>query len=152
MTRTAPTGLTRWLLRAPIGLYRARLGFLMGHRFVLIHHTGRVSGRPRDVVVEVVREDGDSVVVCSGWGEGSQWFQNVMAHPDVVIEVASSRREVRGRQLSPDEGEAEMLDYARRHPSAARRLSGYMGFPADGRDETYREVGRSLPFVRFDPR
>lgn len=152
MTRAAPTGLTRWFLRAPIGLYRARLGFLMGHRFLLIHHTGRVSGKPREVVVEVVREDGDSVVVGSGWGEGSQWFQNVMASPEVTIEVGSSRREVRGHRLSPEEGEAEMLDYARRHPSAARKLSGYMGFATDGREETYREVGRSLPFVRFDPR
>jgi hypothetical protein len=33
----------------PIWLYRARLGFLLGHRFVYVAHRGRVSGARREV-------------------------------------------------------------------------------------------------------
>ena len=126
----------------------------MGHRFVLIEHIGRKSGLLRRVVVEVVRYDAsaDAVIVSSGWGEKSQWFQNLRAHPDVTITLANRRMDVHARRLSPEEGEAEMLDYARRHPSAAKKLSGYMGFAADGSDDTYRQVGRELPFVRLEPR
>ncbi|MBI1349675.1 MAG: nitroreductase family deazaflavin-dependent oxidoreductase [Actinomycetales bacterium] len=152
--RQPPTGLTRWFFRAPIGLYRAHLGWLMGGRFVLIEHIGRKSGQVRTVVVEVVRRDPatGAVVVSSGWGEKSQWLQNLQAHPDVTIQVGSTRMDVRAHRLSPEEGEAEMLDYARRHPKAAARLSGYMGFSSDGSEATYREVGRTLPYIRFDPR
>jgi deazaflavin-dependent oxidoreductase (nitroreductase family) len=153
-TRKPPTGIARWFFRAPIGLYRAHLGGLMGHRFVLIEHVGRTSGLLRRVVVEVVRYDPatDSVIVSSGWGEKSQWFQNLRAQPDVTIMLGNRRIDVHAQRLSPEEGEAEMLDYARRHPSAAKKLSGYMGFAADGSEATYREVGRQLPFIRFDPR
>ena len=41
-----PTGLARLLWRAPIWMYRLHLGRLMGGRFLLLHHTGRVSGKP----------------------------------------------------------------------------------------------------------
>jgi hypothetical protein len=63
-----PSGLRRTAFRIPILLYRARLGGLLGHRFVLIHHTGRRTGLPRQVVVEVVTREPESgaVVVASG--------------------------------------------------------------------------------------
>ena len=57
MTRTPPTGVSRWLFRMPIGLYRLRLGWLLGDRFLLLHHTGRKSGLPRQAVVEVVTRE-----------------------------------------------------------------------------------------------
>lgn len=44
----------RWLVRAPIGLYRAHLGFLFGSRLLMLEHTGRKSGTRRYVVLEVV--------------------------------------------------------------------------------------------------
>ena len=120
----------------------------------MIEHVGRTSGLLRRVVVEVVREDPASgaVVVGSGFGEMSQWFRNIQAHPDVTLTLGRRRLAVRARRLSPEEGEAEMLDYARRHPKAAQKLSGYMGFSSDGSEATYRQVGRELPFVIFEPR
>lgn len=50
-----PTGgVRRALLRAPVALYRAGLGGLLGSRLVLLTDTGRVSGEPRQEVLEVV--------------------------------------------------------------------------------------------------
>ena len=53
---------TRWLMRAPVALYRAGWGWLLGRRFVMIEHLGRASHEPRFVVVEVVdrKRDRDS--------------------------------------------------------------------------------------------
>jgi hypothetical protein len=45
-----------------------------------------------------------------------------------------------------------MLDYADRHPEAAKKLAGFMGFPDDGSSATYREVGQAMPFIRLSPR
>jgi hypothetical protein len=60
---------TRWLVRAPVWLYRARLGILLGPRFVMLEHTGRKSGARRYVVLEVVQHRAaGSYVVVSGFG------------------------------------------------------------------------------------
>jgi hypothetical protein len=44
----------RWLVRAPIWLFRVRLGFMFGSRLLMLEHTGRNTGVRRYVVVEVV--------------------------------------------------------------------------------------------------
>ncbi len=151
-TRTPPTGIARWFFRAPIVLYRWRMGWLLGKRFVLLHHVGRTSGLPRQAVVEVVRRDADSVIICSGFGEKSQWYRNVIAHPDISITLGRLTYPVRAVRLDADDAVAEMLDYARRHPKSAARLAGYMGFDADGGPQTYCRVGQVLPFPRLQTR
>ena len=65
-----PTGVRRIAFRAPMYLYRLGLGWLFGDRLLLLNHIGRVSGKPRQTILEVVthdRADG-SLVVASGWG------------------------------------------------------------------------------------
>ena len=49
-----PKGLRRLVFRAPLHAYHARLGWLFGQRLLLLHHTGRVTGKPREVILEVV--------------------------------------------------------------------------------------------------
>ena len=45
---------TRWLVRAPVWLYRARLGSMFGSRLLMLEHTGRKTGIRRYVVLEAV--------------------------------------------------------------------------------------------------
>jgi hypothetical protein len=52
-----PHGLLRLGFKLPIALYRARLGWLLGHRFLLLTHRGRKSGKIHQTVLEVVRYD-----------------------------------------------------------------------------------------------
>jgi deazaflavin-dependent oxidoreductase (nitroreductase family) len=140
--------------RMPIQLYRWHLGWLLGGRFLLLEHRGRKTGLPRQVVVEVVRHDLDTdcYVIASGFGEKSDWLRNLIASPDVSITVGRRRLHVHGQRLDPEAAQTEMLDYARRHPRAAKKLAGYMGFTADGSADSYRTVGRTLPFIRLCPR
>ncbi len=149
-----PSGLSRLLFRMPIYLYKARLGWLLGGRFLLLNHIGRKSGQPRQAVVEVVRHDpaSDTYSIASGFGEKAQWFQNLMHTPDIIIQVGRRKLAVRARLLSPDEAADEMADYARRNPKAARNLSGFMGFEVDGTDASYRQMGEKLPFVALETR
>ena len=79
------------LVRAPIWLYRARLGFLSGSRTLMLEHVGRKSGARRFVVLEVVGHPApDTYVVASGFGERAQWFRNLIANPQVRVSVAGA--------------------------------------------------------------
>lgn len=71
----------RWLVRAPIWLYRGRLGIVFGSRLLMLEHTGRTSGARRYAVLEVIdRPSPGRYVVSSGFGARAQWFRNVQAN------------------------------------------------------------------------
>ena len=149
-----PEGWRRFLFRLPIRLYRARLGWLLGQRFLLLEHIGRKSGQLRRVVIEVVARDDPSAsswTVASGFGPNAAWYRNLRATPRVTIQVGARRHDVVARFLPPQEGGELMARYATRHPRVARRLSAFMGFEvSDGSAEEFRRVGESIPFVRFE--
>jgi deazaflavin-dependent oxidoreductase (nitroreductase family) len=146
-----PQGFSRWLLRAPLWIYRAGLGFLLGKRFVWLKHTGRKSGLSREAVIEVVRFDAreKKCIVASGWGERSDWFQNVMHNPEVSIKVSKYQFKAHAVRLSVDEAGCELLDYSRRHPLAFKELARYMGYRLDGTQADVYALGRYLPMVAF---
>ncbi len=148
-----PVGVRRIVYRLPLWLYRTGLGVLLGRRFVLINHIGRKSGRRRQVVVEVALHDRatGAVTVVSGFGPGSDWYRNLLAHPGASIQLGARFSQVQAVPVPPAQAAEVMVDYARRHPRAARRLSRFMGFVVDGSDDDYRAVGRQVPVLRLTP-
>lgn len=148
---TPPTGLHAFLFRLPIHLYRLRLGWLLGSRFLHLTHTGRVSGTKRDVVIEVVGRDEGSYYACSGFGTRADWYRNVLAAPDVTIQVGRHQARATALALGAENGERIMARYAAQHPKVATRLCRIMGFAVDGTEADFRAVGRSLPVLRFVP-
>ncbi len=149
-----PTGIRRLLWRLPIHLYRMHLGWLLGRRLMLLTHTGRISGKKRQAVIEVVEHDpGDrSYIAASGFGSRADWYQNVLATPYVTIQVGRHTMAATATPLDADDGAEIMARYARRHPAAAKQLCRIMGVSVDGSVSDYRAVGRYIPFVRFVPR
>lgn len=148
-----PRGLTGWLMRLPVWLYRAGLGGLLGKRFLMFTHTGRKTGRKRQTVVEVVDHDPAAGVyyVVSGWGERSDWYRNVMANPRVAVQVGNHKFDATAERLAPEEGARIMLSYAREHPQALRMLAQMMNYPLDGSEESAQEFGRMIPVLAFRP-
>lgn len=146
-----PTGLNALLFRLPIQVYRLRLGWLLGSRFLRLTHTGRVSGKKRDVVIEVVGRDEDAYYACSGFGTRADWYRNVLATPEVTIQVGRHQARATALPLGADDGERIMARYATQHPKVATRLCRIMGFAVDGTEADFRAVGRSVPFLRFVP-
>jgi deazaflavin-dependent oxidoreductase (nitroreductase family) len=148
-----PSGLTRFLFRIPIHLYRLRLGWLFGSRLLLLNHIGRVSGKPRQTILEVAEHDGDSYVVASGWGPTAAWYRNILHTSDVTIMVGTRTIPVTALQLDKEEGAQVFGRYGSRHRTAAKYvLPRVLGFSVDGSDADFRAVGRHLPFIRFVPR
>jgi deazaflavin-dependent oxidoreductase (nitroreductase family) len=149
-----PTGASRLAFRSPIYLYRLNLGWLLGHRFLLLVHRGRRSGLLRETVLEVLFHDpatGESVVL-SAWGEKADWYRNVEATPALEIRTGGQRYVPEQRFLAPEENHAVISDYGRRHPLAFRVFARVFGYPLDGTESVRREIARSLRLVAFCPR
>ncbi|HTY28018.1 MAG TPA: nitroreductase family deazaflavin-dependent oxidoreductase [Mycobacterium sp.] len=148
-----PAGLTRFLFRTPILVYRLRLGWLFGSRLLLLNHVGRVSGKPRQSVLEVAEHDGDTYVVASGWGPTAAWYRNILHTPDVTIQVGTRTIPVTAIPLDKEQGAQVFVRYGSRHRTAAKYvLPRMLGFSVDGSDADFHAVGQQLPFVRFVPR
>lgn len=147
-----PSGWRRFALRLPILLFRAGLGPVFGRRFLLLHHTGRVTGADRHVVLEVVAHDpaGGSWTVASGFGPKADWYRNLRRRPHTVIQVGNRHHAVTARFLPAEDGAEIMARYAARHPRTARRLCALMGLATDGGPPSFREAGRAIPSVRLD--
>ena len=75
--------------RLPIWVFHIHQGWIVGEHFLLLTHTGRKSGLPRQTVLEVLQHDkaSDTYYVLAGFGEKSDWLQNVEKTPEVVIAV-----------------------------------------------------------------
>jgi deazaflavin-dependent oxidoreductase (nitroreductase family) len=122
--RPAPssTGWRRAVARFPIRLYRRHLGLLLGHRVCLLTHTGRISGQPRQVVLEVTARDpvSGTVRLASGFGPGAQWYRNIQRHPEVTLQIAGRRTPAVARPMTPEESGRAMPCSASASASAGR--------------------------------
>jgi len=146
-----PRGLAAIPWRLPIYLYKLGLGSLLGGRFMLLTHTGRVSGRPRQAVLEVIHRDPqtNTYYAASGFGEKSHWFRNVMKTPQVTIQVGRYTMPALARRLPAEEAEAILRAYARAHPRALRELSRLTGISYDGSLESLHRLAGQIPVVSF---
>lgn len=115
---------SRPLMRAPIWLYRARLGFLLGSRLLQLEHIGRRSALRRYVVLEVLdHPDPDTYVVASGFGTHAQWYRNIEANPNVRVSVGTRVSvPATARVLSTAEADAALRRYVSRHRRAWNTL------------------------------
>ncbi len=150
-----PRGLARLVLGLPIWLYWLRLDWLLGDRFLLLTHIGRVSGRPRQTVLEVLRHDRatETYIIASGFGPQANWFRNLQKNPNVLVASGGRRWEAIAERLSVVTATDELRDYARRHPRAMRTLSRFMiGETINGSAEECRRLAECVPLVALRPR
>lgn len=117
---------SRRLVRAPIWLYRARLGFLFGSRMLMLEHIGRQSGARRYVVLEVIdHPTPDTYVIASGFGTRAQWFRNVRANRQVRVFVAGhAPAPATARLLTPAEADTTLNAYRAPTPPRMGRPQG----------------------------
>lgn len=152
--RKPVTGLKKFLFRAPLFFYRIGLGGLLGQRFLLLNHVGRKSGQPRQTVLEVVNHDkaSDVYTIASGFGKKSDWYLNILAQPQLEIQVGWRKMAVTAVPLTPEQSGQAMVNYAHRYPTAAKNLGKLIGYDVST-EEGYRAVGRdSIPFIALEPR
>lgn len=142
-------------LRLPIWLYRLHLGWLLGERFLLLTHIGRSSKVPRQAVIEVVAHDKatDMYFVVSGWGEKSDWYQNIRKTPSVVVQVAGRKFQADAELIPVEKAICILETYAREHPVTFRELSGlFLGERMKAGSDASRQLAERMPMVGFRPK
>lgn len=149
--RQKPTGVFKWILKAPGWLFRMRLGFIFGDRFLLITHVGRKSGTTYQTPVEVVVHDDESgeYIVCSGTGVNADWYRNISATPATSIQVRNRVWVPEQRMLSADEAGTRFAEYEKARPKTATRLLSSMGQSYDGTDDDRVRMMTNIPMVSF---
>jgi deazaflavin-dependent oxidoreductase (nitroreductase family) len=78
---------------------------MMGTPICLVTMTGAKSGRKRIIPLMYNPHGGDVVLVASlgGAPQNPLWYYNLLAHPEIEIQVGPVKRRMRCRQASSDE-------------------------------------------------
>jgi deazaflavin-dependent oxidoreductase (nitroreductase family) len=97
--------LYRWTGGRVGGTWRIGAGFRNPVPICLLEHRGRKTGRLRTTPL-VYLEDGARIIVVAsqaGRPEHPMWYLNLLADPDVTVQVRATRRPMRARVADEDE-------------------------------------------------
>ena len=150
-------GMLRYLFRGPVYLYRWHLGWLFGHRLMLLSHTGRRTGLRRHTVLEVVeyRKEGPEVVVANGFGPNCDWVRNIEARSDEEVQVGSVHFKASHRFLGEEEAMNVFRGYEYRNrfiaPMVRAGFGWLLGQPYRGSEGDRRRLVRQIPLLAFRP-
>jgi deazaflavin-dependent oxidoreductase (nitroreductase family) len=141
------------VFRIPQPLYRAGLGWIFGHAFLLLIHRGRRSGKMYETALKVLTYDTGSreAIVFSAWGDSSDWVRNILTSPALEVRIGRQRFVPTQRFLSEDEATSVVATYHLHHPRRLRLLSSLLGWGDLGSDAAVREFVRGRPFVSLRP-
>ncbi len=157
-----PSRSNRWLWRLlrlpPTLLYRIGLGAIPGRTVLLLTTTGRVTGRPHTTPLQYEQIDGD-FYVGSARGARADWFRNLIANPQVTLQVGDRRFIGRAEAVTDPTRIADFLEVRlQRHPRLVGAIVRRAGLPADPTfcDLEAYAAGRTLaviqPLRRLAPR
>jgi deazaflavin-dependent oxidoreductase (nitroreductase family) len=127
--------------RAILKLSGGRFGTsFSGMPAVELHTTGRKSGQRRsNLLTAPVHDEKRVVLIASKGGDNRHpdWYQNLVANPDVELTMGGETRPMRARTASPEE-KAELW------PQVVAAYKGYAGYQ--------RRTERDIPVVICEPR
>ena len=141
------------ILKLPLLLYRTGLGWLLGHRFMLLTHIGRRSGTVRRTVLAVLHFDSGSreIMAISAWS-ASDWFKNILTSPALQVETGFTRYAPVHCSLSTEEIARLFEDYRYKHQIFSRIVCRIPGWQWDSSHEELLELAKTLRGVAFRPK
>ena len=113
-------------------------GFFAGKTLLLLHHTGAKSGEPRINPLACVQDGDRYVIIASKGGSPTHpdWYYNLLAIPNVTIEVGTATLQVRASV-------AEEPERTRLYEKMVAMMPGF--------DDYRRKAGRVIPVFILTP-
>jgi deazaflavin-dependent oxidoreductase (nitroreductase family) len=141
------------MFKLPLVLYRLRLGWLLGKRFMRITHVGRRSGKVYRTILAVLRFDEKTkeVYAVSAW-QGSDWYYNIQTSPALQVETGLVHYVPVQRTLTAEEITTAFMEYRKKHPLFSRIICRIPGWKWDSTYDEFLELARKLHGVAFMPR
>jgi len=114
-------------------------GAFAGAPMILVNHRGARSGTEYTAPLVYTRDGDNYIVIASKGGapEDPQWFRNLVANPDVTVEVGTETIPVRARVAEGDER-------ARLYRAQADAMPNF--------DDYAKATTREIPVVVLEPR
>lgn len=138
----------------PRFLYRIGLGPLAGRIVLLLTTTGRKSGRLHEIPLQYEEIDG-AIYVGAAQGQKADWFRNILANPEVTVQLKSRRFRGEARPITDPAEIADFLELRlERHPKivgAIMRRAGLPDQPTRADLEAYAK-NRAIVVIRPLPR
>jgi deazaflavin-dependent oxidoreductase (nitroreductase family) len=107
---------------------------------VKLHTVGRKSGKKRvTMLTSPINEDGNYILVASKGGDNRDpdWYRNVVANPDIQLEISDETLDFTARVLTPEE-KLEVW------PRITEAYKGYAGYQ--------KKTDREIPVIICEPR
>ena len=141
-----------FFFRMPAILYRIGLGFLLPMQ-MLLTTIGRKTGKPHRVVVDIVKHDKDKDIyfINAGWGLRSDWFRNLIANPNVQVQIARRKFSGRATVLPLKEGGDILVEFINQHPNYVRLMMRIIGIEIRFNEEEIRSLVSEMPIVEISP-
>ena len=147
-------GWRRMLVRMPLLYWRLGLKPLLVRtrlfRLLVLTTKGRKSGQAHHTMLAhfVLH---DRIYIGAGWGEGTQWYQNILADPRVTVQARGPAFAAVARAVTDDEELRRLYWHARKMTPMwmwKRSLDSW-----DIRDEAQDFVAKKgrIPFLCLDP-
>ncbi len=151
--RQQPGRLALTVFRLPLPLYRRGWGWLLGNTFLLVTHAGRKTGKLHSTAAMALSYDRvtHEAVICSVWGENTDWIRNIRARPALRIQIGRESFAPEQRFLTEDESFTVAVEFRRRHPWRLRLLALILGWGDLRSDAAVRDFVHTRPFVSFRP-
>ena len=115
-------------------------GDLMAMPVVKLTTMGRKSGERRTTMLTVAHEMDDALVLIASYGGDDRhpnWYLNLVAHPDVEIEIRGESTPMRARVATGDERTRIWSEVIRKHTNYA---------------SYQRQTEREIPVIVLEPR
>ena len=114
-------------------------GYFEGASLLLLHHVGAKTGTERANLLVYQQVGGSYAIFASAGGQprDPQWFRNLVARPDVTVEVGTSTVKARAR-IADSEERARIL------ATQKERMSNFADYEKSA-------APREIPVVLLDP-
>ncbi len=128
-----PRGLLKFFFKMPLFLHKVGIVWWIekfsGAQWMLITTTGRKSGKPRQVMVDVVDYDkeADIFYIEAAYGRRADWVRNIQANPDFRAQVGRRKFTARAEFLPPEVAEEKLVMLVRKVPKYARAVMAMAG-------------------------
>jgi deazaflavin-dependent oxidoreductase (nitroreductase family) len=109
-----PNAVTAWMYRMVPKLPKS----MRPKNMIVLHHVGRRSGQPRTTGLQQIYHDSDkgTYYVAAAYGPKSDWWRNVVANPQVTIDIGGDVLVVVAAPVDPTEASRIMAAAVEQDP------------------------------------
>ena len=142
----------KWIFKMPILQYKLGMSWMIGRYVLLLTTTGRKTGQLRQTPLEYEYDrENDRYRIAAGWGGNTDWYRNIKANPNVVVQVGCRKFNAVAEVASDEEVAQYMMMVSSRHPRMDKVWNRWSDQPVDGTSESYVHAAKFFPSVWLKP-